>query len=109
MSDEQKKTGPGFQPAPEKQKADPYTLKHPLRLGDRTVDSVTPRRLTGKDQIEIEREIMAMDGAKDFGTVGSGERMLRLIGKSCGLKFEDVQQLDAADVNALSARVDAFL
>ena len=112
MSNDREKTvpdAPVIPPAPPKKQADSYTLKHPLNMGDRKIEVVTPRRLTGKDQIEIEREIQATAPGMDYGSVGSGERMLRLIGKSCGLIFEDVQQLDASDVNALSARVDAFL
>jgi len=86
-----------------------YTLKQPLDMGGRKVETVTPRRLTGKDQIEIELEIQATIPGMDYGSVGSGQRMLRLIGKSCGLIFEDVQQMDAADLNALSGVVDGFL
>ncbi len=101
---------PNIPPAPTKKQDGSYTLQHPLDLGeDRKVETVTPRRLTGKDQLDIEWEIRAVNPGLDFGTVGSGERMLRLIGKSCGLLFEDVQQMDAADVNALSGLVDAFL
>lgn len=104
---------PEIPPAPPKKgdvlEGTPYTLQHPLQLGDRTVESVTPRRLTGKDQLEIEREIRAVDPENDYGRIGSGERMMRLIGKSCGLIFEDVQQMDATDINALSGRIDAFL
>ncbi len=65
--------------------------------------------------LAIEREIRATadegsgSGPADYATVGQAERMLRLIGKSCGLTYEDVQLMDAKDVNALSSKVNAFL
>lgn len=112
MSNDQKKTvpdAPVIPPAPPEKQDGSYTLKHPLNMGDRKIEVVTPRRLTGKDQIEIEREIQATAPGMDFASIGSAERMLRFIGKSCGLIFEDVQQMDVGDINAVSVMVGVFL
>ncbi len=100
---------PNPPPTPPTKSGGVHTLNHPLNLGDREVTEVTPRRLTGKDQLDMDREIQAVTPAKDYGSIGSGERMMRFIGKSCGLAFEDVLMMDATDINILSERVNDFL
>ncbi|MDH5525147.1 MAG: phage tail assembly protein [Desulfobulbaceae bacterium] len=112
MSDDKKKAvpdAPVIPPAPPEKEAGGYTLKHPLNLGDKKIEKVILRRLTGKDMLAVEHEVRATDPTKDYASIGQGERMMRLLARSVGLLFDDVQQMSASDLNVLSGLVSDFL
>lgn len=92
-------------------KVDParYSFLQEFKVAGKLVKDVKPRRLTGRDMLDIENEIQAMTPDKDFSSIGQAERTMRQIGKACDWLYEDVQLMDAADVNHLADRVNAFL
>jgi hypothetical protein len=104
----------GHKAAPAAKKTAPvdpdlYIFKHEFKVDGEVVAEVKPRRLTGRDMLDIEDEVRAVSPDKDFSRIGQAERTLRQIGKSCGWIYEDVLEMDAADVNHLADRVNGFL
>lgn len=78
-------------------RSETITLEFPVQLADRMLTEVTMRRPTMKD---LRQHPVA--GVNDL----TGE--LRLIGHLCGLRLEEIEQMDMADYRRLTDTFDRF-
>jgi hypothetical protein len=75
---------------PEPKRSETITLDYPLQLADRLVTEVAMRRPTMKD-VRTNR----IKGADDV------EGEMRLFSQLCGLRMEELEEMDAADYSRL--------